>query len=143
MPSAGGTAVQITKGGGFPFPGAESADGRFLYYGQRAPLNGVWRVPSDGGLEERVITEYPAGPHYRHWALVEDGIYFLNTENETRPSVDFFQFATRRTERMLELPMSPCGYLGPDLAVSPDRRTLLTCFEAPPSSEIFMVENFR
>jgi hypothetical protein len=90
-----------------------------------------------------VIPAYPAGPYYRHWALVDDGIYFLNTQNETRPSVDFFRFATRRAERTLELPMSPCPYMGPDLAVSPDRRTLLTCFEAPPSSEIFMVENFR
>jgi Tol biopolymer transport system component len=143
MPSAGGTAVQITKGGGFPFPGAESADGRFLYYSQRAPQNGVWRVPIDGGLEEPVIPAYPAGPYYRLWALVEDGIYYLNTENETRPTVNFFRFATHRAERRLELPMSPCGFLGPDLAVSPNGRTLMTCFEAPPSSEIFMVENFR
>jgi len=57
--------------------------------------------------------------------------------------VNFFRFATHRAERRLELPMSPCGFLGPDLAVSPNGRTLLTCFEAPPSSEIFMVENFR
>jgi Tol biopolymer transport system component/DNA-binding winged helix-turn-helix (wHTH) protein len=143
MPSAGGAAVQITKGGGFPFPGAESVDGRFLYYSQRAPLNGVWRVPIDGGLEEPVIPAYPAGDYYRLWALVEDGIYYLNTENETRPTVNFFRFATHRAERRLELPMSPCRFLGPDLAVSPNGRTLLTCFEAPPSSEIFMVENFR
>jgi Tol biopolymer transport system component len=143
MPSAGGTAVQITKGGGFPFPGAESADGRFLYYSQRAPQNGVWRVPIDGGLEEPVIPAYPAGDYYRLWALVEDGIYYLNTENETRPSVDFFRFATHRSERTLELPMSPSGDLAANLAVSPNRRTLLTCFSDPPSSEIFMVENFR
>jgi Tol biopolymer transport system component len=30
MPSAGGVAVQVTKGGGFP-PAVESADGNFLY----------------------------------------------------------------------------------------------------------------
>ena len=130
-----------------------------------AAERGVWRVPVDGGFEEQVITESPRGPYYRFWGLVDDGIDYLNTQNyflnseiasqfwrfgldwglavETRSSVEFLRFSTHRTERMLELPMSPCPTLGPDLAISPNRRTLLTCDSDPASSEIFIVDNFR
>jgi Tol biopolymer transport system component/DNA-binding winged helix-turn-helix (wHTH) protein len=163
MPSAGGVAVQITKSGGFP--GDESADSRFLYYSKGRGQAGVWRVPIDGGLEEPVLTESPRGPYYRFWALVDDGIYYLNTQSyflnpelasqfwrftldrglavETRPSVEFLRFSTNRTERILELPMSPCPDLSAELAISPNRRTLLTCDSDPANSEIFIVDNFR
>jgi len=138
MPSAGGVAVQVTKGGGFP-PGTESADGRFLYYSKGMGQAGVWRVPIGGGLEEPVIRTYPAGPQYRSWVLVEDGIYYLNNQDLKRPRIDFLRFATGRVEQILELPESA----GSDISISPNRRTLLTCFAGPPSSEILVVENFR
>jgi Tol biopolymer transport system component/DNA-binding winged helix-turn-helix (wHTH) protein len=138
MPSAGGVAVQVTKGGGFP-PGAESADGRFLYYSKGMGQAGVWRVPIDGGLEEPVIRTYPADPLYRSWVLVEDGIYYLNNQDKKRSRLDFLRFATGRVEQILELPESA----GADISISPDRRTLLTCWAGPPSDQIFVVDNFH
>jgi Tol biopolymer transport system component/DNA-binding winged helix-turn-helix (wHTH) protein len=156
MPMAGGRAVQITKEGGFP--GVESADGKFLYYSKGIGKPGVWRVPIDGGLEEPVIPAHPTGQYYRDWALVNDGIYYLDmqdetlvdngsyyldTQNEKRPWVAFLRFATDRAERVLELPTSPSPRLTAGLAVSPNHRRLLASFNDLRGSEIFLVENFR
>ena len=133
--------MQITKGGGFL--GAESADGRFLYYSKGRGKAGIWRVPIGGGLEEPVIPAYPSGPHCRSWTLADDGIYYVNTQDETRPSVDFRPFATGLAERILQLPTSPTTRWGDGLTVSSTRRSLLTTFIDSPGSEIFMVDNFR
>jgi len=141
IPMAGGVEVQITKGGGFL--GAESADGRFVYYSKGRGKAGIWRVPIDGGLEEPVIPAYPAGFHCRSWMLVEDGIYYVNTQDDTRPFVDFLRFATGRAERLLELPTSPAMRWCDGISVSKNRRSLLANYIDPPSFEIFMVDNFR
>ena len=108
-----------------------------LYYSKGNGQAGVWRVPIDGGLEEPVIPAYPAGSYYRFWALVEDGIYYLNTQNERRPPVDFLRFATDRAKRILELPRSPSFGLTAGLAVSPNRHSLLTGFTDPRGSHLY------
>jgi hypothetical protein len=115
---------------------------RFLYYSKGIGKPGVWRVPIDGALEEPVIRAYPTGHCYRFWALVDDGIYYLNTEKRGTPFVDFLRFSTDRPERILELPRWPGPGGTASLAVSPNRRSLLTGFNDPPGSEILMVENF-
>jgi hypothetical protein len=71
--------------------------------------------------------------------LVEDGIYYTNIQDTKRPRLDFLRFATGRVEQILELPESA----GSDIAISPDRRTLLTCWAGPPSDQIFGSRNFR
>src|SRR5712691_1391736 len=48
MPLTGGPPVQITKNGGVF--GAESADGRFLYY-SKFDAPGIWKMPLNGGDE--------------------------------------------------------------------------------------------
>jgi hypothetical protein len=75
--------------------------------------------------------------------LADDGIYYVDTQDETRPSVNFRRFATGRTERILVLPTSPAMPWCDGLWVSRNRRSLITNFVDPPGSEIVMVENFR
>jgi Tol biopolymer transport system component/serine/threonine protein kinase len=141
MPSQGGEAIQITKDGGY---GAfESADGRFLYYTKADDEAGVWRIPVQGGLEEPVLPKEPTGAYRRDWALVRNGLYYLNTRNPGRQSLDFLDFSTRRINRVLDMPGSVCTDWTKNLTVSPDGRTLLTCFEGPVESDIMLVENFR
>jgi hypothetical protein len=141
MPSGGGKAVQVTKDGGLG--GFESHDEQFLYYQKGNDDPGVWRMPVNGGREEPVLPEDPAGAYKRYWTLVENRLYYLNTRNQNRQSVEFLDLATRQITRVLDLPKPVCSSYSPDLAVSPDQRTLLTCFEGPAESDIMLVENFR
>ena len=141
MPSDGGEAIQITKDGGLG--GFESHDGQFLYYTKGNDQPGVWRVPVRGGREEPVLAEDPAGAYGRCWALVDRRLYYLNTRNQNRQSVEFLDLATRQIRRVLDLPRAACASYSPDLAVSPDEGTLLTCFPGAAESDIMLVENFR
>ena len=94
MPTSGGEAVQITKYGGAR--ALEAADGKWLYYTKGNDQDGIWRMPLQGGLEEPVLEDLPSGWYVCYWALVENGIYYLNTRNGVRQSVEFSR--CRRTE---------------------------------------------
>jgi len=50
----------------------------------------------------------------RYWALVENGIYYLNTRTADRQTVEFFSFSTRKIRRLFDLPESA----GPDWSPS-------------------------
>jgi Tol biopolymer transport system component/serine/threonine protein kinase len=141
MPSEGGDATQITKDGGLG--GFESHDGQFFYYQKGNAQPGIWRLPVHGGREEPVLPEDPAGAYKRYWTLVEDRLYYLNTRNQNRQSVEFLDLSTHQVTRVLDLPRPACASLSPDLAISPDQRTLLICFEGPGEADIMLVENFR
>ena len=81
MPAAGGQAVQITRRGGFA--AFESQDGKSLYYAKGMDIDGLWSVAVNGG-EEAPVLDFPKASFWGYWALVEKGIYFVNTE--TRPA---------------------------------------------------------
>jgi dipeptidyl aminopeptidase/acylaminoacyl peptidase len=139
MPVTGGKATQITKsGGGRAF---ESADGQSLYY-WNGHAHSIWRVPVSGGQEELVL-DGPSGDYEGYWALVDDGIYYLDTRNTARQTVEFFSFATRTVKQILDLPEPACPHCWPGFAVSPDQRTLLAVFLAQTESDIMLVDNFR
>lgn len=102
---------------------------------------GIWRVPSGGGEETLVLKHHDAGAR-RFWRLVDEGIYFVTVETESRPAVRFFSLATGAVTPVatLEKPI-PFGNSG--LSVSPDRRWLLYAQVDESSSDIMLVENFR
>jgi Tol biopolymer transport system component len=78
VPAEGGSAVQVTKRGGFR--AFESKDGQFLYYSKGFDVDGLWRVAVNGGEEVQVL-DYPKAGFWGYWALVEPGVYFVNTES--------------------------------------------------------------
>jgi len=137
MPSAGGSAVQVTHHGGFA--GFESPDGRFFYYAKGLTVPGLWRIPANGGNEVELISSLEAG-HWGYWAVVENGIYYLDTT--TKPGISFFDLATRRATRVFDLENRPARQ-APGLAVSPDKRTILYTQWDASDSDIVLVENFR
>jgi Tol biopolymer transport system component/DNA-binding winged helix-turn-helix (wHTH) protein len=140
MPVEGGRASQITKLGGFG--GFESSDGKSFYYSKSQRGSGVWRIPIAGGPEEPVLPDVPQQGYSRCWAIVDDGLYFLDVQNVHRPSVEFFSFATRQRAHVATLP-NPVAALGSNLAISPDRSHLLVVLVDQISADIMLVENFQ
>jgi Tol biopolymer transport system component len=137
MPSTGGPALQLTRQGGFA--AFESPDSRFLYYAKGLTLPGLWRIPTNGGEEIELISSLEAG-YWGNWAVVENGIYYLDTT--AKPGIAFFNIATHRTTRVFDLENRPV-LEGPGLAVSPDKSTILYTQLDASNSDIFLVENFR
>jgi len=135
-PAKGGQAVEVTRQGGRE--AFESLDGKFVYYSKGSSIPGIWRIPATGGEEIRILDEVVQG----FWALLDIGIYFVNTKARPLPTIEFFNFATGRTtqiaaiEKDLELVI-------PSLAISPDGRKVLYVQVDRRESDIMLMENFR
>ena len=137
-PAKGGTAIQVTKQGGFA--AFESADRRFVYYSKAPDESGVWKVPADGGDEAQVL-EFPKSGYWGYWALADNGIYYVNTSSSPA-ALDFLAFATGRTTRVANLQREPAA-AEPGLAVSPDGRAILYTQTDQADSDIVLVEHFQ
>ena len=139
VPAAGGQAVQITKRGGFA--AFESQDGKSLYYAKGMDVDGLWSVAVNGG-EEAPVLDFPKASFWGYWALVETGIYFVNTETGLQPALQFLSFAEKRVVHVAALDRKPVPFVA-GMAVSPDERWILYTQEDQRSSDIMLVENFR
>jgi Tol biopolymer transport system component/DNA-binding winged helix-turn-helix (wHTH) protein len=137
MPSTGGPAVQVTRHGGFA--ALESPDSKFLYYAKGLTVPGLWRIPTDGGEESEIISSLEPG-YWGYWAVVENGIYYLDTT--AKPGIDFFNLTTHRTTRVFDLENRPAKF-APGLAVSPDKKMILYTQLDALNSDIILVENFQ
>jgi dipeptidyl aminopeptidase/acylaminoacyl peptidase len=99
--AAGGTADQITSGGGFA--PAESNDGRYVYYAKGRTVSGLWRVPVEGGAEEPVLPRLKPG-HWGYWSLCGNSVYFVDRESPRTPASLFaFEFDSQRLTRLFEI----------------------------------------
>jgi Tol biopolymer transport system component len=137
VPAEGGEPVQVTKqGGDLPF---ESPDGRYVYY-VKALDSGIWRVPVGGGEEVEVLDTFNQG-NVADWAVVNDGIYFINSTAKEGVDIEFLDFATRKVKQVAAL--GKVEILPFALAVSPDRRQFLYAQNDNPGGDIMLVENFR
>ena len=137
MPYTGGPAVQVTRQGGFA--ALESPDGRFLYYAKGLEVPGLWRIPTSGGEEAEVISALKPG-YWGYWAVVEDGIYYLDMA--PKPGINYFDITTLRSTRVFDLVNRP-AWGAPGLAISPDKKTILYTQMDALNSDIILVENFR
>jgi Tol biopolymer transport system component/DNA-binding winged helix-turn-helix (wHTH) protein len=139
MPSTGGAAVQVTRQGGFE--GFESTDGKYFYYAKGRDVAGIWRVEVEGGVETPVVDHHGAG-FWRSWAVTETGIYFATAEGPASPIIEFFSFATGDITlvAVLERPISARVW---GLAVSPDRRSILSTQIDLSSSDVMVTHDFR
>jgi Tol biopolymer transport system component len=137
MPSTGGSAVRVTRHGGFA--AFESPDGRFLYYAKGLTVPGLWRIPIGGGEEVELISSLEAG-YWGYWTVAKDGIYFLDVT--TKPGIAFFDNTTHHITRMFDLE-NKAARQNPGLAVSPDNRTILYTQLDASYSDIILAENFR
>ena len=136
IPSTGGEPVQVTKNGGFS--SQESPDGRWLYFTKT--VKGIWRMPVQGGEETLVVDDFePSLPGY--WAVSEDGIYYLDNAAKPKPTLAFFEVATRKTKKILEFPGIPDAWFG-GLTISPDRHWIIFSQQQYSSFELVLAENF-
>jgi Tol biopolymer transport system component/DNA-binding winged helix-turn-helix (wHTH) protein len=138
MPSTGGSPVQVTRHGGFA--AFESTDGRFLYYAKGLGVPGLWRIPTNGGEEVEIIRSLEAG-HWGYWAVVENGIYYLDTTTK-KPGIAFFNTISHHTTRVFDLENRP-AIQAPGLTVSSSKGTILYTQLDALSRDIMLVENFR
>lgn len=128
--SGGGEPVPVTRSGGFA--ARESPDGRWLYY-TRAVRQGLWRMPTDGGVEELVIDRFP----YRTspgWEVLSQGVVFALLREGSAELVGFDP-KTRTAVRLFRFPMRRVV----DLTISPDLQTVLFTRVDRKSSDIFKV----
>ena len=137
VPAEGGKAVQVTKQGGEMAFG--SPDGRYVYY-VKDSAPGIWRVPVDGGEEIQVFASFKS-ELFGDWAVVSDGIYFINPDAKDGVAIEFFDFARRKVKQVAALGKAAILEFG--IAVSPDRRQILYAQNDNPGGDIMLVENFR
>jgi len=142
---SGGPPVQITRNGGVF--GAESVDGRFLYY-SKLGVAGIWKMPLQGGEETRVLdqpfrdfwsTSGGSFIAWGDWALVQNVIYFLNYETQPYTTIQFFEFATHKIIPIWAL-TKPTGT---GLSISADGKSLLYTQQDEGQSAIMLIKNFR
>ncbi len=95
----------------------------------------------EGGEETQVLDQPKAG-YWGYWAVVDGGIYFVDATVVSRPTIEFFSFATRRIKQIAA--MEKDAYKSsPGFAISPDGRWILTTQMDQSGSDIMLVENFR
>ena len=135
VPAQGGEAVQVTRQGG-RIP-CESPDGKYVYYIKNLGTRGLWRVPVNGGEELRVLDSFKSEAA----VVVNDGIYYINTDTKGEVALEFFDFATRKERRVAGL--GKVSIIPFSIAVSPDRRQFLYSQNDQTGADIMLVENFR
>src|SRR5207249_8000272 len=96
-------------------------------------------IPTDGGEEIRLTNSLEAG-YWGYWAVVQNGIYYLDTTG--RPGIAFLDITARRTMRVFDFENRP-ALEAPGLAVAPDKTTILYTQLDALNSDIILVENFR
>ena len=96
-------------------------------------------MPADGGEEVEVISSLGAG-YWGYWAVVGDGIYYLDVS--AKPRIVFFDVKTRLTTRVFELENRPAAE-APGLSVSADGKTILYTQVDASMADIILVENFQ
>ena len=95
----GGGPVQVTRHGGFT--AFESYDRKTVYYSKRDG-EGIWSIPVGGGAETRV-TAAPRLGYWGSWAVSETGLYVLDDDIMPRPTIEFYNFKTRKLTPVIPL----------------------------------------
>jgi hypothetical protein len=138
--------VQVTFAGGFD--PQESADGRFLYYLDRAPPYGgvappanLVRIPVDGGSPTVVPTVVLDNVRAFYWSVAEKGIFVLSMERDF-DAVDVYDSATGKRARLGRLPWRVSRLCG-RISISRNGRWLATNHVDRLDTNLMLVDNFR
>jgi dipeptidyl aminopeptidase/acylaminoacyl peptidase len=140
FPLDGGNPAQLTRRGGAE--ALESPDGRIGYYTKVAEIGpGLWRVPVEGGEEERVLDSVRFG----YWAVADGGIYFIDFDvpGEGARPVKFFDFESLTIKQLGKVENTVKWTNTPGFAVSPDGRWLLYTSLESMDADLMLVDNFR
>jgi Tol biopolymer transport system component/DNA-binding winged helix-turn-helix (wHTH) protein len=133
VPSSGGEAERFTE---HPSHYDVVVADRVIFNVLEA--NGVvlWTKPAGGG-PQAPLEALPKLSYDDAWAATTAGIYY--TDSSSRPiSVNFYEFASRTTRRLMTLRQAPIPGGGPGIAVSPDGRWLLYSQSGDEQSEVML-----
>jgi DNA-binding winged helix-turn-helix (wHTH) protein len=128
----GGSAVQVTRQGGFA--ALESSDG-YLYYSKSGWKPEVWRTPIVGG-EESLVSSQVRPLTWSSWTVTQKGILFSSDVQGKGPQLSLYDPSTGKLHELLTLPSSP-RWMG---ATADGRRVAVNNAN---ESEITVVENLR
>jgi hypothetical protein len=92
------------------------------------------------GREETLVVAGVEPEFWGYWAVVEKGIYYLDTT--AKPAIVFFDFTNRKVTRLLEFETRPARE-ATGLAASPDGQTILYTQLDALTRDIVLVDNFR
>jgi len=133
IPSAGGQAERFTDHLSSYF--MVSAD-RLIFNTLEPSGVVLWSKPVGGGPQVP-IQGMPRVRYDDSWAPTTTGIYY--TDSSSKPvTVNFYDFASRSTRRLMSLKQTPIPGTGPGISVSPDGRWLLYGQSGDESSEIML-----
>jgi Tol biopolymer transport system component len=139
MPYAGGSAIQITRGGAFT--PQESLDGKWLCY-SRFRTHGVWCAPIAGGAERQILNTVLEGS----WTIGPGGIYYfeVSREPDAPKLVKFYNFETCQSTRIGTVaPTVLYNDSGTTTSVSHDGRWLLYTDSVNRDADLMLVDRFR
>jgi Tol biopolymer transport system component/serine/threonine protein kinase len=139
MPSEGGDAVQVTRGGGSY--AEESWDGQYLYYAKSNVAAAIWRARVEGGDEIEVVPG-PI-PFVGDWALSRSGVYYATERARGRLEEYVIHHLDLESGQVSEVYRKVGPTTHAWLAVSPGEEWILVGEEPFPQSELMLMENFR
>jgi Tol biopolymer transport system component/DNA-binding winged helix-turn-helix (wHTH) protein len=140
IPSEGGNAIQVTKGGGFY--AIQSFDGKMLYYiksgRQYFGVGQIWKVPSEGGTESQVLDQ---DVFWGNLTMGADGLYFATSTGKNYV-VKCFSFKTGKVSLIFQEKIYRRRIY---LNLSMDAEWFLynNYEEDPGEADLMLVENFR
>jgi len=139
VPRAGGRATQLTSGGG-GIPRA-ARDGLRVYYWRERTEPRLWSVSSAGG-DERPVAGIGVLPSesVASWEVSPRGIHYVGRGG--RPGLLFFDFSTRRSRRVIDLPTN-LGDAYCTFALAPDEKSLVLPLLEDSTSDIMLIEDFE
>lgn len=76
-----------------------------------------------------------------YWAATERGVYFVSAHGSSGWSLNFFDFSSRETRIIAQLPVPP-GKGGPGLTVASDGSHVVISLMDRVGSNIMVVDNF-
>ena len=129
---AGGPPMQVTHNGGFE--AIESEDGRELYYTRAEGAGGLWRMPVEGGAEQKVVESV----FISNIDVAKHGIYFMQ-QSDADIQLRFLDPTTGKLTTVSRLGR----FVNLGLTVSPDERSALYSQEDVVGSNLMLVEHFR
>jgi Tol biopolymer transport system component/DNA-binding winged helix-turn-helix (wHTH) protein len=135
-PSQGGKAIRFTnRSSWYGF-----VDQGKLFFNVREPEGvALWSKSINDG-QEMPLEGMPKLAYAESWTATPRGIYYTDSRSNP-PDIDFYDFASRATRRVLRLPQPPTP--GGGLSVSPDGRWLLYTRTDDEQSDIILAEHFR
>lgn len=133
VPSEGGPAVQVTRGGG-EFA-VESFDGKVLYYTTRNPYT-VRQVPVAGGEEKEIATGVMG---YSAIAVGRDEVYYFGAVSGDSTTLYGYEIATGRTRTIATVDHPVHGVL----SLFPDGKSLVYTEFDREDTDLMLIRNFR